>query len=66
MGAQHQRGGVSTPQRTLSRAGNYAPVNAFIYTRDVATGVTLNVVSDRSQGGASIRDGQLEVMVHRR
>jgi hypothetical protein len=46
--------------------GNYAPINAFIFTRDVATGTTLNVVTDRSQGGGSIVDGQVEVMVHRR
>lgn len=47
-------------------SGNYAPINAFIFTRDIATGTTLSVVTDRSQGGASINDGQVELMVHRR
>ena len=41
-------------------------MNSFIYTKDVNTGVTLTVNNDRSQGGASIVDGGVELMVHRR
>ena len=41
-------------------------VNSFIYTQDTATGVVLTVNNDRSQGGASIADGGVELMVHRR
>jgi hypothetical protein len=44
-------------------SGNYAPVNAFIWTTDIKTGVTLTVNNDRSQGGASIVDGGVEIMV---
>ena len=47
-------------------AGNYMPVNAFIATTDASSGLTLSVNSDRSQGGSSMADGSLELMVHRR
>lgn len=46
-------------------AANYYPINSHIYLNDnVGNQVTLLV--DRSQGGASLIDGQLELMVHRR
>ena len=32
----------------------------------MGTNVQLTVLTDRSQGGASINDGQIELMVHRR
>ena len=47
-------------------AGNYVPVNSRIITSDAATGVTLSVTTDRTQGGSSMVDGSLELMVHRR
>jgi lysosomal alpha-mannosidase len=47
-------------------AGNYYPVNAFIATTDIITGHTISVNTDRSQGGASLADGSVELMVHRR
>ncbi len=47
-------------------ASNYYPTNLFIYTQDVATGAVLSVVTDRSQGGSSLSDGSLELMVQRR
>ena len=47
-------------------AGNFYPVNAFIATTDVSSGLTLSINSDRSQGGSSMADGSLELMVHRR
>jgi hypothetical protein len=47
-------------------SGNYAPVNAFISTKDAQSGVTLTVNTDRTQSGASIADGEVELMVHRR
>jgi len=47
-------------------AGEYYPVNFAIKTRDVGSGITLTVVTDRSQGGSSLQDGALELMVHRR
>ncbi|KAF0293557.1 Lysosomal alpha-mannosidase [Amphibalanus amphitrite] len=45
-------------------SGNYYPVNSRIYIRDAASQLT--VLSDRSQGGASLASGQLELMLHRR
>lgn len=57
-------------------AGNYYPINAAIYVdengqtandTDVQkTGPSFAVVTDRTQGGGSILDGTIELMVHRR
>lgn len=47
-------------------AQNYVPINCAAKLTDAASGNVLSVVVDRSQGGASMADGQLEVMVHRR
>ncbi|XP_052778477.1 lysosomal alpha-mannosidase-like [Mya arenaria] len=52
--------------QTESVAGNYYPVNSRIFLRDESSGMQFTVLTDRSQGGASIQDGQLELMVHRR
>ncbi|XP_075661819.1 putative alpha-mannosidase At5g13980 [Castanea sativa] len=45
-------------------AGNYYPINLGIYIKDNST--ELSVLVDRSVGGSSIKDGQLELMLHRR
>jgi hypothetical protein len=47
-------------------AGEYYPVNFAAATRDIATGTTMTITTDRSQGGSSLADGELELMVHRR
>lgn len=47
-------------------AGNYYPVNSRIYIKDTTRDIQLTVLTDRSQGGSSIRDGSVELMVHRR
>ena len=45
-------------------AANYCPLNSHIYLKN-SSGEQLTVLEDRSQGGVSVKDGQLEVMVHR-
>jgi len=45
-------------------AGNYYPVNAMASIDDGHT--ELAVLTDVTQGGASLADGSLEIMVHRR
>ena len=45
-------------------AGNYYPVNAAMYIEDSSS--ALAILVDRSQGGASLIDGSLEIMVQRR
>jgi Glycosyl hydrolases family 38 C-terminal domain/Alpha mannosidase middle domain/Glycosyl hydrolases family 38 C-terminal beta sandwich domain len=47
-------------------AGNYMPVNCFIDMVDINTQNTFSVVTERSQAGASLAEGELEIMVHRR
>ncbi|GMN29058.1 hypothetical protein TIFTF001_002270 [Ficus carica] len=44
-------------------AGNYYPLNLGIYTVDKKS--ELSVLVDRATGGASIADGQVELMLHR-
>ena len=46
-------------------AGNYYPVNAAMYIEE-SSGLAIAVATDRSQGGASLQDGNMELMVHRR
>jgi lysosomal alpha-mannosidase len=43
---------------------SYYPVNAAAYLKDANSQFTLLV--DRSEAGASINDGSVEFMVHRR
>uniref|UniRef100_A0A3Q0SVF1 Alpha-mannosidase n=1 Tax=Amphilophus citrinellus TaxID=61819 RepID=A0A3Q0SVF1_AMPCI len=45
-------------------AGNYYPINSRAYIKDDVDQLT--VVTDRSQGGGSIQNGSLEIMLHRR
>lgn len=45
-------------------SGNYYPVNSRIFIRDTAAQLT--ILTDRSQGGTSMEDGQVEIMLHRR
>ena len=45
-------------------AGNYYPVNAAIFIEDTAS--AFSVVTDRTQGGTSLMDGSVELMVQRR
>uniref|UniRef100_A0A7N0USJ5 Alpha-mannosidase n=1 Tax=Kalanchoe fedtschenkoi TaxID=63787 RepID=A0A7N0USJ5_KALFE len=45
-------------------AGNYYPINLGIYTKDEK--LELSVLVDRASGGSSIKDGEVELMLHRR
>lgn len=47
-------------------AGNYYPVNSRIFLQDMHQDIQLTILNDRSQGGSSLKDGSLELMVHRR
>jgi len=47
-------------------AGNYYPMNTASYIQDSNANLRLTLINDRSQGCASINDGQIEVMVQRR
>lgn len=44
-------------------AGNYYPVNSRIILQDETNGVSLVVLNDRAQGGSSMNDGEVELMV---
>ena len=60
--------GPSYPKLDVSEpiAGNYYPVNAMIALEEESGRAQLAVMPDVSQGGSSIHDGELELMVHRR
>lgn len=47
-------------------SGNYYPVIAQIMIECQYSGTRLSVMPDRAQGGTSIQDGQIELMIHRR
>ena len=47
-------------------SGNYYPINSRIYIKDVKQNIQMTVLTDRSQGGGSLSNGSVELMVHRR
>lgn len=51
-------------QVTQPVAGNYYPLNLGIFTSDNIS--EFSVLVDRATGGASIKDGEIELMLHRR
>ncbi|CAL5197469.1 unnamed protein product [Lathyrus oleraceus] len=51
-------------QVTQPVAGNYYPLNLGIYTKDKKS--EFSVLVDRATGGSSIKDGEVELMLHRR
>ncbi|KAM9792306.1 lysosomal alpha-mannosidase [Neosynchiropus ocellatus] len=51
-------------KQTEPVAGNYYPINSRAFIRDDVNQLT--VVTDRSQGGGSLSNGSLEIMLHRR
>lgn len=60
-----------TLNQTEPVSGNYYPINSKIYIKDELpnpAGVNrqLSILTDRTHGGSSINDGQIEIMLHRR
>ncbi|XP_046834727.1 lysosomal alpha-mannosidase isoform X1 [Vespa crabro] len=47
-------------------SGNYYPVTTKISLKDKLRPLKFSVFTDRSQGGTSMEDGELELMLHRR
>ncbi|XP_011645218.1 lysosomal alpha-mannosidase isoform X2 [Pogonomyrmex barbatus] len=47
-------------------SGNYYPVTSKITLKDETKQLKLNVLTDRAQGGSSLHDGTIELMLHRR
>jgi len=47
-------------------AGNYHPMVQRVFMRDNSANLQLNLLSDSTHGAASLNDGELEVMLHRR
>lgn len=45
---------------------NYYPINTKIYVEDEGRAARMAVLTDRAQGATSLKDGQIDVLVHRR
>ncbi|KAL4239725.1 Mannosidase alpha class 2B member 1 [Mactra antiquata] len=55
-----------TLNQTEPVAGNYYPITSRAFIREERRGIQFTVLVDRSEGSASIHDGELEIMLHRR
>ncbi|CAF1239524.1 unnamed protein product [Rotaria sordida] len=60
-----QRDGYRFKQSEKS-AGNYYPLVTGIMIKDEKQDLQMSIITDRAQGGGSINDGQVEIMLHRR
>ena len=47
-------------------ASNYYPVTSWIFIRDYERDMQITLMPDRAEGGSSLTNGALELMVHRR
>ncbi|XP_054159740.1 lysosomal alpha-mannosidase-like [Oppia nitens] len=47
-------------------SGNYYPIYNKIYIKNDNQGIQMSVLNDRTQGGSSLIEGTVELMVHRR
>lgn len=45
---------------------NYYPVNTLCFINDTSTNYQFNIITDRSRGVGSLKDGEIELMLHRR
>lgn len=46
-------------------AGNYYPITSRIVIKDTEKNIQLAVLNDRAQGGSSLEDGVIELMVRK-
>ncbi|KAG5887526.1 hypothetical protein JTB14_022138 [Gonioctena quinquepunctata] len=64
---QRQRNNNSYDDPTVEPvSSNYFPVTSKISIRDEDRNLQLSVLTDRAQGGTSLTDGEVELMIHRR
>ncbi|KAI2807423.1 carbohydrate binding [Blomia tropicalis] len=47
-------------------SSNYYPVNSRIFIRDQMEQTQFTILTDRTQGGTSLNNGEIELMLHRR
>ncbi|XP_071865397.1 lysosomal alpha-mannosidase II isoform X2 [Bombus fervidus] len=47
-------------------SGNYYPITSKISLKDDEKLLKLSLLTDRAEGGTSMRDGEIEMMIHRR
>lgn len=50
---------------TEGAAPNYYPVTSAIYINDKDSNYRMTVMVDRAEGGTSIRNGEIELMIQR-
>lgn len=53
-------------ESTENVASNYYPVTSWMFIRDYEKNLQLTILPDRTEGGSSLHDGEIEMMVHRR
>lgn len=53
-------------RNTENVAGNYYPITSQAFIKDVSRDVQFTVFVDRAEGGGSIKNGSIEIMLHRR
>lgn len=47
-------------------SGNYYPINSMIMIEDKTSRDRVSLLNDRAQGGTSVVEGEIEIMIHRR
>ena len=47
-------------------SGNFYPVTSHIGLEDSSTNKSFVILTDRSQGGSVLKDGEIQLMIHRR
>lgn len=53
-------------ETTELAASNYYPITSWIFLRDYEQDLQMTVLTDRAEGGTSMNDGSIELMLHRR